>query len=170
MKIWLGAQFQCRHLQEGRGLRTCSRASVELLQNYKVGQQRQWKSEMQFNKFPNPTIILGVQKNDSKIKWILFGFSIGCHVIMDQRSGDGRFFGRLKILVIICWKELFRRLLLLWTRSSRIPSSRRRSVSRNRKPQKRTMEVRSLTWSSTSSGFWCSWYTIGLCWYNFLSL
>ena len=35
----------------------------------------------------------------------LFRFSIGDHV-MDQRSGDGRFIGCIKILAINCWKEL----------------------------------------------------------------
>ena len=49
-----------------------------------------------------------------------------------------------------CWT---RRLPLLWTRSSEIPTSRRRSVSRNRKPRGRTgffVEDRSLTWSTTT--------------------
>ena len=49
-----------------------------------------------------------------------------------------------------CWT---RRLLLLWTRSYRIPSSRRRSVSRNRKLRKRTVsfeEDRSPSWSTTT--------------------
>ena len=54
MKIWLGTQFQCRHLQEGRRLRTSSAKSVELPQNYKVGQQRQRISDLLFDKFPNP--------------------------------------------------------------------------------------------------------------------
>ena len=45
-----------------------------------------------------------------------------------------------------------RRLAWLWTRSFRIPSSKRRSVSRKRKPTKRTgfhEEDRSLSWSAT---------------------
>ena len=33
----------------------------------------------------------------------LFCFFIG-HYVMDQRSGDGRFIGRIKILTITCWK------------------------------------------------------------------
>ena len=37
------AQFQCRHLQEGR-----------IQQSSMVGQQRQHVSELQFDKFPNP--------------------------------------------------------------------------------------------------------------------
>ena len=40
---------------------------------------------------------------DFKIKR-LFLFSIG-HYVVDQRSGDGRFIGRIKILAIGCWKE-----------------------------------------------------------------
>ena len=45
------------------------------------------------------------------------------------------------------------RLLLLWTRSSRIPNSRRRSVSRNRMLRKTidfVVEDKSLTWSTTT--------------------
>ena len=68
---------------------------------------------------------------------------------MDQRSGDGRFIGLIYILAISCRQRFHRilkfwtrRLLLLWTRSSRIPNSRIRSVSRNRKPRKRTRFLR----------------------------
>ena len=71
----------------------------------------------------------------------LFWLSIG-HRVMDQRSGDGRFIGWIKnrrdqflgriFQISKCWT---RRLLLLWTKSSCIPSSRRRSASRS-KPKK----------------------------------
>ena len=50
-----------------------------------------------------------------------------------------------------CW---MRGLCPLWTRSSRIPASRKRSVWRNRKFKKRIgsfAEDRSLTWSTTAS-------------------
>ena len=76
---------------------------------------------------------------------------------MDQRSGDcysleelqsfrsvSGFFQNLR-----CWTG---RLLLLWTRSSRIPTTRKRSASRNRKPRKRVdsfAEDRSLSQSTT---------------------
>ena len=46
-----------------------------------------------------------------------------------------------------------RRFLLLWTRSTKIPKSRRRSVSRNRKPRRRIdffEEDRSPSWSTTT--------------------
>ena len=46
-----------------------------------------------------------------------------------------------------------RKLPVLWTRSSRIPSSRRRSASKSRKPKKRTgffSENRSPSWSTTT--------------------
>ena len=36
---------------------------VELPQNYMVGQQRQQISELQFDKFPNPHIVLGVENS-----------------------------------------------------------------------------------------------------------
>ena len=74
----------------------------------------------------------------------LFRFSLGSNV-MDQRSGDGLFFGRVENArdqlgavisrILKCWT---RRLLLLRTKTNRNPSSRRRSVSRNKKPRKRT--------------------------------
>ena len=70
----------------------------------------------------------------------LFWFSIG-YCVVDQRSGDGRFIGRILnprdwllhriVQTVRCWT---RRLLLHWTSSSRIHTSRRRSVSRSRKP------------------------------------
>ena len=46
------AQFQCRHLQEGRRLN--SMIPVDFPQNSFVGQQGQRISELQFDKFPNP--------------------------------------------------------------------------------------------------------------------
>ena len=57
-----------------------------------------------------------------------------------------------------CWT---RRLLLLWTRSSRIPSSRRRSASRSRKPKRRALfhDLRLL------SSDWRSCYSIRLYWF-----
>ena len=74
---------------------------------------------------------------DSKIKWLL--------VLIFRRQFVERIFQ-----ISRCWT---RRLLLLWARSYRIPSSRRRSVSRNRKPSKRTgffEEDRSPSWSTTT--------------------
>ena len=78
---------------------------------------------------------------------------------MDQRSGDGRFGGWIKnprhqlqvriSRILKCW---MRELLLLWTRSSRIPTSKRRSVWRNRKLRNRIgffSEDRSPTWFTT---------------------
>ena len=49
----IGAQFQCRHLQEGRRLRVLN---IRLIfrKNYVVRQQRQQISELQFDTFPGP--------------------------------------------------------------------------------------------------------------------
>ena len=79
---------------------------------------------------------------------------------MDQRSGDGRFCGWIKIFAIKLrvrisriWKRRTREALLLGTRSSIILTSRKRSVWRNRKPRKRIgsfVEDRSLAWSTTT--------------------
>ena len=57
------------------------------------------------------------------------------------------------------WNAWTRGLLLLWTRSSRIRNSRRRSVSRNRKPRRRTSfyeQDRSPSWSTTT----CEWLVL----------
>ena len=53
MKIELRAQFQCRHLQEGRRpwVHHCR---WRFRHNSRVGQQRQQISELQFDKFPTP--------------------------------------------------------------------------------------------------------------------
>ena len=64
-----------------------------------------------------------------------------------------------------CWT---RRLPMLWTRSSRSPSSRRTSVSRNRKLRKRTVsfeEDRSLSWSTTTFEWLALNTVIGFCWF-----
>ena len=81
---------------------------------------------------------------------------------MDQRSGDGWISGWSKIFVF-CKEELLvqtlscstRELLQHWTKSSRIPASRKRSVWRKWKLTKKTVsfeEGRSLTWSINTSG------------------
>ena len=67
-------------------------------------------------------------------------------------------FSGMEVIAIRFWKEFSkfwdagrRRLNMLWTRSSRIRNSRRGTVSRNRKPKKRSgfcEEDRSLTWST----------------------
>ena len=48
---------------------------VELPQNYMVGQQRPQISELQFDKFPNPTLVLGVEnsiQNPSRYLVLIF--------------------------------------------------------------------------------------------------
>ena len=109
---------------------------------------------------PCSRIILGVEdlSRNTGSKW--FWFSFGSYV-MDQRSGDGWFFGRAEILTISIRERIFRimrcwtrRLLRLWTISSRIPGSKRRLASRNRKPRKRTGSWdgdKSPSWSMTTS-------------------
>ena len=60
-----------------------------------------------------------------------------------------------RLRVRISWVKFWTQELLLWIRSSRIPTTRRRSVWTNRKLRKRIgsfAEDRSLTWSTTTSG------------------
>ena len=59
-------------------------------QNYMVDQQQLHISELNFDKFSHTFI------ETSKC---LFQFTLGDN-IMDQRSGDGRFGGRLKIIAL----------------------------------------------------------------------
>ena len=144
-------QFQCRHLQEGRRL---------WVLQYRWNFCRTAWLDRKDSKYRNRNSTNTLLHNHSwcgntiqKSSDCLFWFSIGSNV-MDQRSGVGRFGGWFKIIAINscsrCWT---RELHLLWTRSSRIPSSRKRSVSRNRKPRKRTgfyEEDRSLSLSTTT--------------------
>ena len=61
---------------------------VEFPQNIMVGLHRQQKSELQFDKFPNPQSF-SVSKNRFKNQVTTCSdFSIGCYVV-DQGSGDG---------------------------------------------------------------------------------
>ena len=114
-----------------------------------------WQIPYTFNVFMLEVKI----RNPSKC---FFSFSLGGNV-MDQRSGDGRFGGRflnhraqfnviLFSRILCCWMQELRP---LWTRSSRIPTARKRSVWRNRKLRKRIgsfAEGRSLTWSASAFG------------------
>ena len=121
---------------------------VDIPQSSMVGQQRQQISDS--------IIIFVLEDQVQKPGNYLFWFFLGGN-FDDQRSGDGRFNGwilnpRDQLRPIIsrflkCWTQ---RLLLLCTRSSRNPTSRRKSVSRNRKPSWRTgfyEEDRSPSWS-----------------------
>ena len=81
---------------------------VEIPQNPIIGQQRQQISELQFDKFPTPKSLLcwKIRLKNQATSCSVFFFFIG-HYVMDQRSGDGRFIGRIKILTINCWKAIF---------------------------------------------------------------
>ena len=138
-------------------LTTSSWILVELPKNYMVGQRRQQKSELQFDRFPDPSSSLVWKKSIRKSSDILFWFSVGCYVV-DQVTGDGWFFfwtswnPRDQFVWSIfqisrCWT---RRLPLLWTRSSRITSSKR-LASRSRKPRRTVFqEDRSPPWSTNT--------------------
>ena len=102
-----------------------------------------------------------IQNPSACLFWLFF---VGGDVMV-QISGDGRFGGwlffkkknlayfevRVISRILTCWMRGFR---LLWTRSSRIPTSRKRSVWRNRKLRKMISsfaEDRPLTWSAATS-------------------
>ena len=118
---------------------------VEIPQNLMVGQQRQQIWELQFDKFPHPQTFL---------VWKI-RFKKQVTTCSDFPSEP-----MLWILAIRFWEEFStiprcstRRLPLPWTRSSRVPNSRRRSASRSWKPRKKTSfceEDRSPSWSTTT--------------------
>ena len=65
---------------------------VDIPQNYVVGQQRQQIPELQFEKFLYPQSFLAWKIRFKTHVTACSDFSIGCYVV-DQRSGDGGFFG-----------------------------------------------------------------------------
>ena len=100
MNIEIGALFQCRHLQEGHGLRVrCSRWKFRRI--FMVGRQRQQISELQFDKFLNSQqlFVWKIRFKNQVTTCSDFPWEV------DQRSGDGRFIGGIKILTTDCWKE-----------------------------------------------------------------
>ena len=150
-------QFQCRHLQDGRRLwvRWCRWDFRRILWlDSKDSKYRNCNSTNSL--IPNYSWF---GRYDSQIRWLLvliFHRKQCCgskkwRWLIPWMSLNPRdpFLERI-FRILRCWT---RRLLLLWTRSSRIPNSRRRSVSRNRKPRRRTSfyeEDRSPSWSTTT--------------------
>ena len=135
------AQFQCQCLHQDRWQR---------ILNIRLIFRRITWSDSKDSKYRNcnstcslSIIIFGEENKiqNTGLKWL--GFSVGSFV-MDPRSGGCWFLGWAanphdqymeKIFLILRCST--RRLPRLWTRSSRMPSSKRRSVSRNRKLKKK---------------------------------
>ena len=90
-----------------------------------LGSKRQQISELQFDKFPAPSSFSGWKIRFRQPGDNLFWLSIGCYV-MDQRSGDGRFSGWIKILAINCR-----------SRSSRLSHFKKEGQSRGPESQER---------------------------------
>ena len=97
------AQFQCRCLREGRR---------PWVRQYRWTFRRTpWLDSKDSNyrscnstKFPTPASFLCWKIRFRNQVTTFFSFSIG-NFVMDQRNGDVRFIGRIKILAIGCWKE-----------------------------------------------------------------
>ena len=91
---------------------------------------------------PWSTVTYDLENKIQNTSHYVFWFSIGCDV-MDQRSGDGWFFGWVEnprdqfvecfFQTSRCWT---RGLLLLWTRSSRIPTPKKKVSLEEQKAQK----------------------------------
>ena len=96
------AQFQCRQLQQGRWQRV-----LQYRWNYRRCALSDSKDSKKRNCNSTNSLIhnrfLGVENSIQNPSRYLFWFSIRCYVV-DQRSGDGWFFGRVKILAISLWK------------------------------------------------------------------
>ena len=128
-----------------RPLTTSPTIPGESPQNYMVGQQRQQISELQFDKFPYPQSFLvlkirlktqGTTCSDfpsAAMLWIKEVEKIdSVDELKSSRSVKGKHFPKFEVLDSKIASFFF------LTRSSRIPSSRRRLASRSRKPRKRT--------------------------------
>ena len=86
-----------------RPLTTSSTMPVEIPQSYMVGQQRQQISELQFDKFSNLQAFLAWKIRFENQVTTCSDFPSDA-LFVDQRSGDGWFFGRVEILAIRFWK------------------------------------------------------------------
>ena len=76
-------------------------STVDIPQNSMVGQQRQQISKLHFFRTPPSFFMLKykIQKPSDYLFWFSFG-----NYVMDQRSGDGLFIGRIEISAISLWK------------------------------------------------------------------
>ena len=148
---WIKAHFQCRHLQQDRWLRV-----LQCRWNYRRTTRSDSK-DSKYRKCNSTNSILHSRLScgrcDSKIKWlpVLIFPSDAMLWIKEVEMVDSLDeFVERTFQISRCSTP---RLPLLWTRSSRVPSSRRRSASRSRKPKKRTgfyEEDRSPSWSTTT--------------------
>ena len=164
VKNELGAQFQCRWLQDGR--QPWVLLPAEIPQNPMAGQQRQQISELQFDKFTHTPSSLMCWKIKFKTKlrscsdfpWML------CFGSKHHDQLQVRIFRFLQ-----CWTP---RSPLLWTRSSKTLTSRRRSVSLDgtERPEGGPVSSRKKDrlhdiWLLSS--YRCSWYRCRLRWFIF---
>ena len=95
------AQFQCRQLQQSRRRWVLQCRWITAEQHCRTAKTASIGTAIR--QIPRSTIILGVENTIQKSSDYVFRFSIGSNV-MDQRSGDGWFIGRLKILAI-CFRK-----------------------------------------------------------------
>ena len=72
---------------------------AKIPQNSMALQQRLQISELQFNKFSHTFNVFMLEDKIQDPGKFLFRFSLSCHVT-DQRSGDGRFSGWMKIIAL----------------------------------------------------------------------
>ena len=141
----------------GRPSTMNSSLPVEIPQNSMAVQQRLQISELQFGKFPHLQCYSCWKiKFKTQVSSCSDFHSDAARWIKEVRwsvqwMNNPRDQLRVRISRILkCWT---RELLQHWTKSSRIPASTRRSVSRSRKPKKRTdflEEDRSPSWSTTT--------------------
>ena len=145
---------------------------AEVPQNSMAVKQRLQISELQFDKIPDTIIIFVLEDVIQNPCEFLFRFSIGSYV-MDQRSGDGRFGGWIKIIAInkgysfpefwnagrencFCSEQDHPEFPLQKEgQSGGTESSERGSV-----PSRKTDRLHDLR---LLSSHWCSWYSSWLC-------
>ena len=81
-----------------------------------IRQQRQQVSELQFDKFPNPSSFLSWKIRFRNQVTTRSNFFLGGNV-MDQSGGNGRFNGVIEVIAISCGQQISR-ILKCWTRRS----------------------------------------------------
>ena len=140
-------------------------STVDIPQNSMVGQQRQQISKLQFFRTPHFSCWIIRFKNEATT---CSEFCIGNYVL-DQRSGDGLFIGRIEISAISLWKG-FSKLGDAGREDCHFSEedhpefpSRRKSASRSRKPRKRTGFYEE-TWCDVSMSRCLQICLPGKCW------
>ena len=166
---WIKAQFQCRQVQHFEFHNACG-ITAELhgrtAKTANIG--------VAIRQIPSSTIVFSVEISVQKPSDYLFWFSIRCCVV-DQRSGDGWFFGWVEILAISLWREFSKlrdagredclcpeqdKIILNSQFKKKVSHEERKAQKGGPVSTRKTDRLRDLRLLSSD---WRSWYCIWLC-------